>query len=224
MNEIIVCFHVALLIGAGLLFFRKGYATLLAWICLQGVLANLFVLKEISLFGFHITCSDALAVGMIFCLNLTREYMGKEKAQKALWTSFASMACFVLLAEVHLFYQPSPHDTHHPLYAALLAPAPRLLAASLLAFLISQKLDLSLFQLVKKRWSHRSFGARNFAVSLLSQLVDTCLFSMLGLYGMVSHISHIILISFLFKILLVVLMTPLAIISQKMAPKVSTDG
>lgn len=218
MNELLLCAHVALLIGCGLFFFKKGYTALTAWICLQGVFANLFILKEIYLFGWHVTCSDALAIGMIFCLNLIREYFGKEQSQKALWMSFASMTLFVILSKIHLLYQPSSYDTAHATYEKLLSPSARLLGASLGAFFVSQKMDLSLFQWIKRIWPTGSLSARNLLSTLPSQLVDTTLFSLLGLWGLVSHLGHIICMSFILKILLIILMTPLIFFSKRFAP------
>lgn len=218
MNELLLCAHVGVLIACGLFFFSRGYAALTAWICLQGVLANLFVLKEICFFGWHVTCSDALAIGMIFCLNLVREYFGKKKSIHALWTGFATMTLFVILAKIHLLYEPSPYDDAHAIYDKLLSPSPRLLAASLVAFFAAQKLDLALFQWIKLLWPTGPFSVRNLLSTVPSQFVDTALFSLLGLWGLVSHLGHIILVSFALKILLMALMTPLTLFSKRFAP------
>ena len=52
--------------------------TLVAMISIYCILANLFVLKQISLFGYHPTASDAFSVGAILGLNLLQEYYGKD--------------------------------------------------------------------------------------------------------------------------------------------------
>ena len=70
MNETIFFLHIfsALLFLA--LAIRLGKMALGVYVALSGVLANLFVVKQIELFGLHATASDVFAVGGILGLNL----------------------------------------------------------------------------------------------------------------------------------------------------------
>ncbi len=219
MNESIFILHLIIVSICTLFTFKKGALALTCWICLQAVLANLFVLKQVCLFGAHVTSSDVFAVGTIFGLNLLREYFGKDSAQKALWNCFISMAFFMVMSQIHLLYSPSVYDTTQNAYELLLAPSPRLLAASLLTFFIVQQLDLRLFTILKKNLSKTSFTIRNAICSTLSQGLDTLLFSFLGLFGMVAVLSDIILVSFLIKLTVIALMTPLIHFSKRFKPK-----
>ncbi len=219
MNELVFLLHVLVIVACSLFAFKRGKVALTAWIALQGVLTNFFVLKQISLFGAHVTCSDALTIGLFFCLNLLREYYGKEVAKLGLWISFGAMAFFVILAQLHLLYVPSPYDSAHGAYEKLLSPSPRLLGASLLAFFISQQLDLRVFQFFKVKMPKSPFVLRNALSTSLAQFVDTFLFSLLGLAGLVAHLDHIIFVSFALKLLLIGLMTPLTLISKRFVPK-----
>lgn len=188
---------------------RLGKQALIAQVSLFAIVANLFVLKQIALLGLHITCSDALAVGSILGLNLLREHFGKEAAKEAIHVCFFSMVCFASMAQLHLRFIPSPFDTTHSAYATLLAPSPRLLIASLTTFWIVQQFDLRAFGWISSLFPHSPFAYRSSLSLTASQLIDTLLFSFLGLYGMVSHISHIILVSSAVKVLIILLMGPL---------------
>src|ERR1043165_6935556 len=130
MNELLFLLHILLVIGFGLFALKMGKATRTAWIGLQAVLANLFVIKQIPFFGFHATCSDVFAVGCIFGLNILREYYGQVAAKKALWACFFAMLFFVAMAQVHLLYVPSPFDTTQASFTQILSASPRLLGAS----------------------------------------------------------------------------------------------
>ena len=83
MNECIFLLHVALVIGFALGALRLGKEALTAWVALQAVLANLFVIKQMTFLGFTVTCSDVFAIGSIAGLNLVQEFFGKESARKA---------------------------------------------------------------------------------------------------------------------------------------------
>lgn len=196
MNEFIFFAHILAIFGFALLALKMGKGALTAWIALQAVLANLLVLKQISLFSMTVTCSDPFAVGSILGLNLLRESHGQEAAKKALWICFISMAFFVVMSQIHLSYIPSPQDKTQTAYALLLSPAPRLLAASLTAFFIVQRVDLYLFGL-NQRWP---FLLRNAFSLVFSQFLDTILFTFLGLWGLVACLSEIIVVSFLVKL------------------------
>jgi uncharacterized integral membrane protein (TIGR00697 family) len=216
MNETLFLLHVILVMGFGFGALRLGKSALISWIALQAVLANLFVLKQICFFGFHVTCSDVFAIGSIFGLNLLREYFGKEAAKKALWTCFFAMLFFVAMVQIHLVYLPSPFDTTHASFNAILAPSPRLLAASLTVFFLVQQVDLRLFG-----WLKGPLVVRNAAALTASQFLDTFLFSVLGLWGLVAHLFDIIVISFLVKLLVIALMSPLVHFSRRFVPKAS---
>jgi queuosine precursor transporter len=218
MNEIIFFIHVILVMTFGFGALKMGKTTLTAWIALQAVLANLFVIKQICFFGFHVTCSDVFAIGSVFGLNLLREYYGQEVSKKALWTCFFAMIFFVIMSQVHLFYQPSSFDTAHPAFETILSSSPRLLIASLAVFTIAQQIELRLFGFLKDKFHFLPLSIRNaFSVST-TQFLDTFLFSVFGLWGIVAHLSDVILISFLIKLFVIALMSPLIHFSKRFAP------
>jgi len=219
MNELLFLVHTLLVVGFALFALKMGKAALTAWIGLQAVLANLFVIKQIPFFGFHVTCSDVFAVGCIFGLNLLREYYGQETAQKALWTCFFAMLFFVAMAQIHLAYTPSPFDATQSSFEQILSASPRLLAASLLVFILVQQVELRLFGLLKDRFPILPLGCRNALSVSATQFLDTFFFSILGLWGIVSHLFDVIVVSFVIKLLVIMLMTPLVHFSKRFAAR-----
>lgn len=223
MNEAIFLLHLLAVTGATLFAFRRGKETLIAWVGLQAVLANFFVLKQISLFGYTITCSDSFAIGTIFGINLLREYAGAETANRALTTSFILMGLFIVMSQIHLLYTPSPLDFSQAAYHTLLAPSPRLLFASLFTFALVQKGEVLLFTAIKNRFPRVPFALRNMTSTTLSQMVDTALFSFLGLYGIVSCLTSVMIMSFVTKMLIISLTGPLLAFAKQLAPKTGYD-
>jgi len=200
--------------------FRLGKNALITSVCIQAILANFFVLKQITLLGFTVTCSDAFAIGSILSLNLIREYYGREESKKAISTCFFFMAFFVVMSQMHLRFTPSPYDTAHPFYANLLTPAPRLLTASLLAFFITQQFDVRCFGWISKVLPRSTFPLRSTISLGISQLLDTALFGFIGLFGMVASLFDIIVISFLLKFVIILMLGPLTALFKKLAPDV----
>lgn len=203
MNELILLLQIALVVGASVLAARVSKEALFVLISLQAIIANLLVLKQVYLFGLHVTCSDAFAIGSILSLNLLQERFGREESQRATWLCFASMLFFALSTQIHLLYSPSEFDRMHSHYYELLMPAPRLFLASLASFFIVQQFDIRFYSFLRKKWGHWRWGVRSTLSLLVSQFLDTWLFTMLGLYGMVDSVPQILAFSYLMKVLII---------------------
>ncbi|MBS0624016.1 MAG: queuosine precursor transporter [Verrucomicrobia bacterium] len=193
-----------------------GKEAIKIWLTLLVIGMNLFVLKQIKVFGLHVTCSDALAVGYLLGLNLIQEFFGRKEAMRTIWiTCFASLA-FLFLSFMTLVYQPSDYDQAHSLLYRLFFPQLRLVIASLVTFLIVQLCDINFFSLLREKAAGRWLTARITLSLLCAQTLDTVLFSYLGLYGIVPHIQDIIVFSLLTKWLVIVLSSPYAALSRRM--------
>lgn len=203
MNEVLFLFQTFVIVGFALGAYKLGKEALVAWVTIQALLANLFVLKQITLLGLNVTASDAFAIGSLLGLNFLQEYFGRDTANKATWICFFFMTFFVVASQIHLFFQPSTYDTTQHAYTILLSPSPRLFIASLSVFFIVQQFDIRLFSMLKNSHPHAAFAWRAGLSLVASQLLDTCLFSLAGLYGIVASIVDIIIISFLVKLVVI---------------------
>ena len=203
MNEWLFLLQTFLIIGFAYGALKLGKAALTTWIAIQALIANLFVLKQITLFGFDVTASDAFAIGSLLGLNFLQEYFDKKEAQQATWICFFFMIFFTIVAQLHLLYQPSSFDTTQSAFLTILSPSPRLMIASLGVFFIVQQIDIRFFSFLKIRLPNTSFALRSGIALILSQFLDTVLFSYTGLYGMVASITDIILISFAIKLIVI---------------------
>lgn len=218
MNEILFFSHLFIVLLFVLISLRLGKEAVITSISLQAILANVFVIKQISWFGWEITCSDVFAIGSIFSVNLLREYFGLALAKKAIWVSFFAIIFFTTMSQIHLFYQPSLSDTTHLAFTKILAPTPRLLLASLATFMIVQQLDVRLFSFLKIHFSF-PFWIRNGLCVAITQLLDTVLFSVLGLLFLVTHLADVIIISYFIKIVIIALLTPLTACVKWLIPQ-----
>jgi uncharacterized integral membrane protein (TIGR00697 family) len=110
MNSVILALHVAIVCGLSLFALRFGKELLISWLSLLAVAMNLFVLKQITLFGLSVTSSDALGVGYLLGLNLIQEFFGRKTARQTVWISLFIASGFVLLSQIHLAYAPNRYD------------------------------------------------------------------------------------------------------------------
>lgn len=215
MNELIFLSQVILISSSTLAALYVSKEALISLICLQCVLANMFVLKEITLFGLTATGSDAFTVGIVLGLNLLQEYYGRSITRKTIWLSFALLIFYILLTQIHLLYIPAISDTMHDHYGALFGHMPRIIGASLLVYLVVQLFDTVIYTRLNQ-WFSGNYLVLRIAISVaISQLLDTVLFSYLGLYGIIANIGQIIVVSYTIKLASILLASPFVALSKK---------
>ena len=149
MNEAVVFVHVFVVIGFVLGALRLGKSALIAFIALQGVLANLFVVKQMNLFGFAVTCSDVFAIGGILSLNLLQEYFGKESAKQAVKISLLTLLFFAFMSQIHLFYVPTESDSTQGAFLTIFSQSLRIVFASIGTFYLVQQCDVRFFGILR---------------------------------------------------------------------------
>ena len=218
MNELIFIIHSCLVslcaVGALVL----GKEALTAFISIMCILANLFVLKQITLLGYNATTSDALSIGATIGLNFMLEYYGRAAAQRAIGISFAAIMVYTMLSYLHLSYVPSTYDLSNAHFIALLSVMPRILIASCTVYVIVQVIDYNLYTFLNYIFKNRYFIMRNYISVIICQLLDTVLFSFFGLYGIIHNIGHVIMVSYTIKVILIVLATPFLWLTKKIVP------
>lgn len=219
MNELLFFLHLILIFGFGVIALKLGKLYLTTWVAIQAILANLFVVKQIFFFHCNVTCSDVFVIGSILGLNLLQEYFDRETAKKALWGAFFAMLFFAAMSQIHLLYTPSSYDATQDAFHCVLSSSPRLFTASILVFFITQQMDIRTFHFLKNKASFIPFPLRNGISTTLTQFTDTLLFSIFGLWGLVSSLWDVILISFLIKLIIIFSITPLLAFVRWMVPK-----
>jgi len=215
MNTIIFCAQLIVIGLTTLIMQRLGAAALTASLCVQAILANLFVLKQIELLQLNATASDVYMIGCVLTLNLLQEYYGKQTARRAIWISFVLLLFYTLMSQLHIMYMPSIYDFSQTHYHALLSYMSRLATASLLVYLIVQYFDTYFYAFVRTLCKGRYLTFRNILSISISQLLDTVLFSFFGLYGIIDNIVQVMIVSYTIKMIAMLLLVPGVMALQK---------
>lgn len=214
-NELIFTLHVGTISLATLMFGKLGKEALTAYISLLFVVANIFVIKQIELFGWQVTSADAFIVGISFGINLLQEFWGKESARIAILISFSCSLFYMIVTQFIILYTPSSYDASHQSLTNIMAYTLRITSASFISYLITQFCDMHIYGWIKKATNSKYFLLRNYFALGSSQLLDTILFSVLGLWGIVSNLGHIMIMSYAIKIIAIAMTTPFLIIAKK---------
>lgn len=209
MNEIIFFIHVIIISLVTILAFKKSKEAIIATVALFCVLANLFVLKQINLFCFTPTASDAFSVGSIIGINLINEYFGTQESKKTINICMFCLLVYTIASQIHLAYVPSNFDTYSQHFDAILKFMPIITIASIICTFISLTLDRILYNFLKNKFNNKYFFARNLVSLFLVQAVDTILFTFLALSTTSKNLWDIIFIGYIVKIIAVLISLPI---------------
>jgi len=198
-----------------------GKTGLFAWIAFGTVLANIQVTKTVELFGLTATLGNIMYGTLFLITDSLGEMYGKKDALKAVKIGFFTLLATVIIMKVALMFVPSIVDQGHDALEYTFGLIPRIAAASLTAYFISQFLDVHLFAKIREMYpSDKLLWLRNNGSTLVSQLVDTLIFvpiAFLGLFDLNTVLS-IFITTYVFKVIVAVADTPFIYIMKKIKP------
>ncbi|MEM0953105.1 MAG: queuosine precursor transporter [Pseudomonadota bacterium] len=180
---------------------------------------QLFVVKlipmDLSWLGLGMTSfvlSEFLFAITFPVTDVVTEVWGARRARLLVYGG-AFVNLFVMLALSLAIALPSPDywTPKNDAYVLLYAAAPRLWLASITAVVVSQLLDIYVFNEIRSMTGDRWLWLRNNGSTLVSQAVDTLIFYLIAFYGLIDNDALISLLTgnYLLKILLAALDTPL---------------
>ncbi len=206
----------SLAVGMFGLFGREG---LLATIVLSIVLCNIQVLKLVEMFGITTTLGNVLYGSIFFATDLIGELYGARQARRAVWLGFAGLLISTVVMNLSLHFRPAPADTVDPALQTLFRVMPRIAAASLLAYLASQFHDVWAFHRIRRATRGRHLWLRNNVSTLLSQGIDTVVFTFGAFLGRVDSpvLLQILGTTYVLKALVALVDTPFLYIGRAVA-------
>ena len=231
MNEILLIGSLIFIYGMALLGYKLfGKTGLYCISAAATILANIEVLIMIKAFGAEQTLGNVLFAVTFLITDILSECEGKKAADKAVYTSFFASIFFLVLSQSWLHYVPSESDWASPAIRTIFSNTPRMIIASLAVYGISQLFDVWLYHKLwdmtsKKSGNRRSFlWLRNNGSTLVSQLINTFLFTLFAFYGTygLSQIISIFISSYVIYIFTSLLDTPVVYLARRVSDKRKT--
>jgi len=219
-NEFIFFLMIIVVLSMTLFMFRMGKTWLYAYIAVCIVLANIFVTKQFTLFGLSATGGN-ITYGAIFLVtDMLCEHYGKEAGRKAVLIGFFAAVFYLITSQFILLIKPSEYDTVHEGMKAIFSFAPRIVLASMIAYLVSQFHDIWAYHTIRKITNNRMLWLRNNASTWTSQLIDSIIFSLIAFVGVfpMKIVLQIVLSTYLLKIIVAAIDTPFLYLSYRFLP------
>ncbi|HDS03520.1 MAG TPA: VUT family protein [Firmicutes bacterium] len=221
-NELLWILFIFLDFGISIILFRLFKKEgLLAIIVMNIILCNIQVVKFIDIFGMTATLGNLLYGGIFWATDMLSEIYGKKVAQKGMVQGFAALFIMTVVMNFAIFFTPSSFDVMHPHIKAIFSLMPRIAIASLIAYLISQYHDIWAFHFWKEKTGGRHLWLRNNLSTLISQLLDSLIFTLMAFAGTLpfSQLIQIIITTYLLKLIVAIIDTPFIYIGRILAIK-----
>lgn len=227
-NELLLIGSVVLIYGfcvLGYLFFGKTGLYCLS--AAASILSNIEVTILINAFGMEQTLGNVLFASTFLITDILSECEGKKAAQKAVWSGIFVSIFFLFLSQGWLLFTPSENDVIFGSIKSVFSSTPRMLLSSLAVYFVSQMLDVWLYHrwwsfTEKRSGDKRAFlWLRNNGSTLISQLVNSLLFTFLAFYGTydLGTLFSVFLSSYVIFIFTSLLDTPALYLARKIHDK-----
>lgn len=191
------------------------------------VLANIEVLIIVDGFGMEQTLGNVMFASTYLITDILSENEGKNSASRAVWIGIFSSVVMLLFTQYWLLYIPASSDWASQHIKAIFSATPRMLVASFMAYVISQRFDVWLyhrfwdFTTQKTGNSSRFLWFRNNAATLISQVINTLIFTITAFAGWydTQTLISIMLSSYVVFIFTSLLDTPVVYLARIMKRK-----
>ena len=227
MNELFLVITLLVSFGGTILFLKVfGKGGLFAWIGICTVFANIEVTIIVHAFGMDQTLGNTLFAATFLATDILSEIYGKKEATKGVLAGILTSITFILLSFMWVRYIPAASDWANPYVVGLFTNSPRMLLASLIAYVISEFVDVSLYHAwwnltEKKTGSHtKMLWFRNNFSTLISQFVNIVLFNFGAFLG-IQTFSELLAITgscYIIYIVTSLLDTPFIYIARRIRP------
>lgn len=227
-NEVLIFFSVILIYGTVLISYRIfGKLGLYVMTVISTVLANIEVLIIVDGFGMEQTLGNVMFASTYLITDILSENEGKNSASRAVWIGIFSSVVMLLFTQYWLLYIPASSDWASQHIKAIFSATPRMLVASFMAYVISQRFDVWLyhrfwdFTTQKTGNSSRFLWFRNNAATLISQVINTLIFTITAFAGWydTQTLISIMLSSYVVFIFTSLLDTPVVYLARIMKRK-----
>ena len=213
---------------------EKAYSIFLVIFITMIVLTNIIGVKLFEIYSITLTTGIITYPLTFLMTDIVCEVFGKKKASLMVLLGFFASILSLIFINLSVILPGSEVWINNSLgynsiedmqnaYESVFTLPGFLITASMLAYLVAQLIDVSIFHYLKKLTSEKKLWLRNNISTIFSQLVDTIIVNSIFLYFGLNLgwdiILKIIIASYIFKILIAIFDTPFVYIGVHFTKK-----
>ncbi|MBN1989572.1 MAG: queuosine precursor transporter [Bacteroidales bacterium] len=206
-----------------------GKTGLFVWVPVSTILANIQVVQTVELFGMAATLGNIVYATSFLVTDILSEIYGKEEAKKAVWIGFFSLIAMTLIMNLALLFAPLADEfsqTTSQSLSHIFSLMPRIAAASLIAYLVSQQHDIWAYHFWRKRFpAQKHIWIRNNLSTVVSQLIDSVIFTLIAFLGVLepSVLVEVVLSTYVLKFIVAAADTPFVYLAVRLSRRIDVS-
>jgi len=174
------------------------------------LVANIIAVKLVSIGGWVIPAGIIAYPFTFLFTDVISELYGRRTASRVIWLGFGANILMVILVFGGRLLPPASFWENQSAYESLLGMVPRIVLASMGAYLISQHHDVFAFHFWRRKTKARFLWLRNNASTMVSQALDTGVFITVAFWGTVPMgiLANMLLSQYIIKLIIAACDTP----------------
>lgn len=165
---------------------RDNVYTILIGLYIGGIMTgNAMAGKLISIGAVNVTVGF-IGIPLVY---LTRDFLnelfGPKEVLKVVWAGLIADGVLLLLTTVARSFEAAPYGVSDDAFNAVFGHTPRIVVASMSAYLVCAYLDVWIFNKIRERTGEAKFWLRKNVSTGVSQLIDSLMFCLIAFAGVV---------------------------------------
>lgn len=189
------------------------------------VCANVLASKLFVIGGKWVMTAGIIAYPMTFLItDIVNEVWGRETANKFVGIGLVANILMVVLFVIGVWLPPAPIWGSQTAFQDVLGSVPRLVLASMAAYITSQTWDVWVFDYIKRKM-RLGLWFRNNASTITSQVIDSAVFLTIGFAGVMPREDLIVMfVTYVVaKFIIAVIDTPFAYLGVALVRRYGKD-
>ncbi|WP_047981803.1 queuosine precursor transporter [Ornithinibacillus contaminans] len=188
------------------------------------LISNILGVKLFSIGSLMLPAAAIVYVVTYLITDIIGEVYGKDAARKTVHAGFFTQVIALIFIYIAIQLPAAPAFTAQLEFEQILGGSFRVIVASLLAYVASQHLDVTIFHWLKEKHGEKKLWLRNNLSTMSSQLIDTTIFITVAFWGTVpiAILLGMIATQYGFKFCIAVIDTPIAYYIVRLAKR--TEG
>ena len=214
--EILACFFGIIVLEK--LFGKRG---LFIWMAAAVIFANIQVSKQVDLpGGISCTLGNVVFASTYLTTDILNEKYGPKASRNAVRIAAAALIAYIIFSQLTRLYIPNAEDVVSPGMELLFSMSLRITAASGLMFLLSNWIDVLLYQKLKEKTGGRYMWLRNNIATIVCNCGENFAFTYLGFLGLegmdLAYCTEIALTTSALEVIIAVCDTPFLYLAKKL--------
>lgn len=174
------------------------------------IVTNIVAAKVVFIFGLQMPADFIYYSACFLITDIIGEVYGREKATETVMLGFLGSVTATVMIYVSRMLPAADFSIEvQGAMDTFFANNPRIVFASMIAFLVSQNIDVIVFNKIGVKMHGKHKWIRNNVSTIFSQLLDSTLFCVIAFYGIIPNLIHMILSQYALKIFAAIIDTPI---------------